>query len=118
MYAVSAASISAIVEKLKLQSPAYEILEEDVIDFSKPEKVTNEQLEKIQGTVDKINQTQMNIGQLEARKHQALHYIAGVNDELALIQGELQEQYGTYDVNIQDGVINYPSENGEADKKD
>ena len=84
----------------------------------KPEKVTDEQLLKIQGIVDKINQTQMNIGQLETRKHQALHYIAGVNDELSLTQNELSEQYGTNDINIQDGTINYLKENGEADKKD
>jgi len=89
---------------------------EKVVDL-KPEKVTEEQLQKIQNVVDRINQTQMNIGQLEARKHQALHYLAGVNDELGLIQNELMEAYGTNDVNIQDGSINYP-ENGEADKKD
>ena len=59
----------------------------------------------------------MNIVQLESRKHQALHYLAGVNDELALIQSELMEAYGTNDVNIQDGSINYPKENGEANKK-
>ena len=84
----------------------------------KPEKVTDEQLTKIQGIVDKINQTQMNIGQLESRKHQALHYIAGANDELSLLQNELMEQYGTNDINIQDGTIKYPTENGETDKKD
>ena len=27
------------------------------------------------------------------------------------------EAYGTNDVNIQDGSINYPKENGEANKK-
>ena len=84
----------------------------------KPEKVTEEQLTKIQNVVDRINQTQMNIGQLESRKHQALHYIAGVNDELSLMQNELVEQYGTNDINIQDGTIKYPEENGETDKKD
>jgi FtsZ-binding cell division protein ZapB len=84
----------------------------------KPEKVTKEQLEKIQSTVDRINQTQLNIGQLEARKHQALHFVAAYNDELKQVQDELQEQYGTFDVNIQDGVINYPKENGEVNKKD
>ena len=89
---------------------------EEVVDL-KPEKVTEEQLQKIQNVVVRINHTQMNIGQLEARKHQALHYLAGVNDELGLIQNELMEAYGTNDVNIQDGSINYP-ENGEADKKD
>ena len=81
----------------------------------KPEKVTDEQLKNIQTIVDKINNAQMNIGQLEARKHQILHMIAGTNDELALLQNKLQEEYGTNDVNIQDGTINYPKENGETD---
>ena len=90
----------------------------------KPEKVTDEQLKKIQSIVDRINQAQMSIGQLESRKHQLLHQIAGVNDELALTQNELQEQYGTNDINIMDGVINYenstpnPEDNGKTDKKD
>jgi hypothetical protein len=83
----------------------------------KPEKVTDEQLTKIQNLVNKVNQTQMDIGQLETRKHQALHFLAGVNDELTLLQEELKKEYKTDDVNIQTGVINYP-ENGEADKKD
>ena len=30
---------------------------------------------------------------------------------------EFEKEYGTFDINIQDGMINYP-ENGEADKKD
>ena len=83
----------------------------------KPEKVSGEHLKKIQNLVDKINQAQMNIGQLEARKHQILHVIAGSNDELAMLQDELQKEYGTNDINIQTGEINYP-ENGEADKED
>jgi hypothetical protein len=90
---------------------------EELVDL-KPEKVTDEQLQKIQGIVDKINQTQMNIGQLEARKHQALHFLAGTNDELGLIQNELIDAYGTNDINIQTGIINYPKENGEVNKKD
>ena len=84
----------------------------------KAEKVTEEQLQKIQTIVSKINQTQMDIGALEARKHQALHFIAGLNDELTLLQTELKTEYGTDDVDIQTGTINYPKENGEADKKD
>ena len=92
---------------------------EKVVDLKqKAEKVTEEQLKKIQSVVDRINQAQMNIGQLEARKHQLLHMIAGVNDELTLIQGELEKEYGTNDINIQDGTINYPKENGEINKED
>ena len=84
----------------------------------KAEKVTEEQLQKIQTIVSKVNQTQMDIGALEARKHQALHFIAGSNDELTLLQTELKTEYGTDDVDIQTGIINYPKENGKADKKD
>ena len=92
---------------------------EKVVDLTpKPEKVTDEQLAKIQSTVDRINRAQMDIGQLETRKHQALHFVAGVNDELTLIQNELNDQYGTFDVNIQTGEINYPPENGETNKED
>ena len=98
---------------------------EKVIDLTpKVENVTEEQLKKIQGIVDRINRTQMDVGQLESRKHQALHYMAKVNDELGLMQNELNEQYGTFDVDIQTGKINYPPENpnapdnGETDKKD
>ena len=92
---------------------------EKVVDLTpKAENVTEEQLKKIQSAVDRINRTQMDIGQMEARKHQALHFIAGVNDELTLIQNELNEQYGTFDVDIQSGKINYPSQNGETNKED
>jgi len=31
-----------------------------------------------------------------------------------VLQGEFEKDYGTYDVNIQDGTINYPKENGET----
>ena len=89
---------------------------EKVVDLKpKAEKVTEEQLKKIQDLVDRVNRTQMNIGQLESRKHQALHFLAGINDELTLMQEELKKDYGTNDINIQDGIINYPIENGQTD---
>ena len=91
---------------------------EKIVDLKpKAEKITEEQLKRVQGTVNAINRSQLDLGILESRKHQLLHMIAGVNDELTLIQGELEKEYGTNDINIQDGTINYP-ENGEANKKD
>ena len=91
---------------------------EEKIDLTpKTEKVSDEQLKKIQNVVDNINRSQMEIGQLEARKHQVLHYMSSVNEQLSVLQNELKDQYGTDDVNIQDGTIRYP-ENGETDKKD
>ena len=89
---------------------------EELVDL-KPEKVTASQLEKIQKAVSDINRAQMEVGRLETTKHNIMHQIAGLQDELKLIQDELEKDYGTVNVNIEDGTIQYP-ENGEADKKD
>ena len=84
----------------------------------RPEKITDEQLKKVQDTVNAMNRTQMEIGQLETRKHELVHNIAVVKDGLAALQSEFEKEYGTIDVNIQDGTINYPPDNGKTDKKD
>ena len=47
-----------------------------------------------------------------------MHGVAGLRDELTLLQNEFEKEYGTFDVNINDGTINYPKENGEVNKKD
>ena len=73
----------------------------------KPEKITDEQLKKVQETVNTMNRTQIEIGGMELRKHEVLHQLAGVKDELAELQDELKKEYGTVDVNINDGTINY-----------
>ena len=83
----------------------------------KPEKITDEQLKKVQDTVNNINRAQLEIGSMELKKHELMHNIAGLRDELTLLQGEFEKDYGTFDINIQDGKINYP-ENGETDKED
>ena len=91
---------------------------EKIVDLkSKPEKISDEQLKKVQEIINDINRTQIELGSMELRKHEAMHGIAGLKDELTLMQSEFEKEYGTYDVNIKDGTINYP-ENGEADKKD
>jgi len=91
---------------------------EKVVDLKpKVEKITTEQLQKVQDTVNKINKSQLQIGSIELQKHEMLHGIAGLRDELTLLQAEFEKEYGTFDINIQDGTINYP-DNGEADKKD
>ena len=90
-----------------------------VIDLKpKAEKITDEQLKRVQETVNNLNRSQMEVGQIETRKHELLHNIAGSRDELSKLQTEFQDEYGTFDVNIENGTINYPKENGEADKKD
>ena len=92
---------------------------EKVIDLTpKAEKITEEQLKKVQNSVNAINRAQLELGSMELRKHEMMHHIAGLRDELTLLQGEFEKEYGTFDINIQDGTINYPPENGETNKED
>ena len=92
---------------------------ENVIDLTpKAEKITDEQLKKLQEVISNLNRSQMEIGQLETRKHELLHNVAVLRDGLTLLQSEFKKEYGTIDINIQDGTINYPPDNGEVNKKD
>jgi len=83
----------------------------------KPEKITEDQLKRVQDTVSDINRFQMEIGSIETRKHNLLHNIAQLNDQLTLLRNEFDKEYGTTDINIETGEIKYP-ENGEVNKKD
>ena len=73
----------------------------------KPEKITDEQLKKVQDVINDINRAQLEIGSVELKKHEMMHQIAGLRDELTLLQTEFDKEYGTFDINIQDGTINY-----------
>ena len=84
----------------------------------KAEKITDEQLKSVQELVNNLNGSQMEIGQIETRKHELLHNVAVFRDKLTLLQSEFEKEYGTFDVDIQTGAISYPQENGEADKED
>ena len=52
----------------------------------KPEKITKEQLDKIQATVNNINRTKLEIGTLETRKHEMMHIMISFNEDLTLMQ--------------------------------
>ena len=46
-----------------------------------------------------------------------MHGVTILRGELEALQNELDKQYGTIDIDIKNGTINYP-ENGEVNKKD
>ena len=77
----------------------------------KPTKVTNEELNLLQDTVNTINKAQMQIGMFQTNIHQLLHHIAGKNDELVLMQSNFKDTYGSNDINIVDGTIKYNETN-------
>tara|TARA_R110001592_G_scaffold295117_1_gene565007 strand:+ start:743 stop:1024 length:282 start_codon:yes stop_codon:yes gene_type:complete len=69
--------------------------------------IKDEQLKELQQVVSAINKLQFDIGSMEVQKHNALHALFQGNDKLNKLQEAFKQQYGTNDVNIQDGTINY-----------
>tara|TARA_R100000734_G_C3292289_1_gene83966 strand:- start:94 stop:405 length:312 start_codon:yes stop_codon:yes gene_type:complete len=84
----------------------------------KPSKINKEELQSIQEIINRINRGQLDIGILETRKHGILHEITLDQQRLQKMQVEFEKEYGTSDINIQDGTINYLKENGKVNKKD
>ena len=90
---------------------------EKMVDLKpKAEKITDEQLQKVQSIVNTLNRAQLELGMMETKKHTLLHNIQTVQDQLTVLQSEFEEEYGTVNINIQTGEIDYTD--GEADKKD
>ena len=84
----------------------------------KPEKISDEQLKEVQAVINNINRAQIEIGNIETKKHNILHHVSRLQEKLGEMQVEFEKEYGTADVNIQDGTINYTKENGEVNKED
>ena len=80
------------------------------------EKITDQQLERMQKAVSGINRTKIELGSIEMQKHNILHTANELQSLLQGLQEEFQKDYGTTNVNIQDGSIKY-EEDGEANKK-
>ena len=79
---------------------------EKVVDL-KPTSITEDQLKSIQEVVSNINKIHMETGRLEAQKHVAMHSLSDQQNKLTEIQTELQKEYGTVNININSGEINY-----------
>tara|TARA_R100000995_G_scaffold54518_1_gene26749 strand:+ start:128 stop:409 length:282 start_codon:yes stop_codon:yes gene_type:complete len=73
----------------------------------KPTKISNDYLSKMQGIINNLNRAQMEIGSLETRKHAMLDHVVSFQGELAKMQDELKKEYGTDNINIHTGEINY-----------
>ena len=73
----------------------------------RPDKISEEQLGKMQNVVRAINEGQQKLGMLESQKHSLLHDVMQLQGVIGKIQKELKEEYGDIDVNISDGAIKY-----------
>ena len=73
----------------------------------KPTKISNEHLSKMQEIINNLNRGQMEIGSLETRKYGLLNQVALLQNDLGSLQEELSKEYGTVNINIHTGEINY-----------
>ena len=73
----------------------------------KASKITNDELNQVQSIINNINRAQLEIGNFESKKHNMLHHVVLLQEELSKVQVKLKESYGTDNINIQDGTINH-----------
>jgi hypothetical protein len=66
-------------------------------------KITDKQLEKLNGFVGAISQGQAQIGAIESQKHDLLHQLAQIQNELRGFQKDLEDEYGKISINTKDG---------------
>ena len=66
-------------------------------------KIKEEQLEKIRKQQEIINTLLSKIGYLETQKHGMLHEMVNINREVDVFKKELEEEYGSVNVDLQTG---------------
>ena len=84
---------------------------EKLVDLKpKADKISEEHLKEMQEIVNVINNMQFQIGQLEGQKHGLLHELGLSQKKILELQDVFSKEYGSYDVNIADGTINWPKD--------
>ena len=92
----------------------------------KPEKVDEQELARMQSSIKTIDQLTHEVGTIEVRKHALMKAMEAVQQRIEAFRNELHNKYGTDNITISDGTINYPKENpqpnpeenGKTNKKD
>jgi hypothetical protein len=77
----------------------------------KVKSLTSDELTTVQNYVTATNQTQMQIGGLEAQKHELIQQMTMIRSQLQKVQNELQEKYGDVSINLSDGTLTENADN-------
>mgnify|MGYP001277794928 CR=1 FL=1 len=72
---------------------------------SETKKISEKHLTELQGHVNKINQAQLQLGQLTSQKYGVLNAIPQLQTQLKTFQDKMEEVYGKVSINIQDGTF-------------
>ena len=93
---------------------------EEVIDLSKPEKITDAELNTLQATIRTMDRLTADVGRLEVQKYSIMRAMDKTQETIETLRTDFMASYGTDNVNIQTGEIAYtpetptPQENGEV----
>ena len=79
------------------------------------EKVSEAHLEQIRNAVNSLIKLYFNIGQVESQNSILLDNVSLAKKHISDLQNILETEYGSFDVNLEDGAINWPKE--EKDEK-
>ena len=74
-------------------------------------KITEDQLNKIHDFQKEIRTLLVDVGVKEAEKHASLHKLAEVNKSLEEFKKELEDEYGSVNINLEDGTYEVIKEN-------
>ena len=77
------------------------------------EKVTAEELTALNEKINAMNKLQIQIGGLEAHKHDMLTALSTINTDMQGLQKALEAKYGSVNIDLATGEITYVSDNQE-----
>tara|TARA_R110000772_G_scaffold92437_1_gene189296 strand:- start:298 stop:558 length:261 start_codon:yes stop_codon:yes gene_type:complete len=83
------------------------------IKLNQMNKIKEDQLVKIKDHQEKVSKCLLDIGFVESKKHALLHDFAGINKELELFKQELEQEYGSVNINLEDGTFEKIKKDGE-----
>jgi len=85
---------------------------------ARAEKITEEQLKELRSVAANLNRAQMDIGQIELRKHEALHAVLQMQVVIEEMRKNFIKEYGSDNIDMSDGTIKYnENDTDKADKK-
>ncbi len=77
--------------------------------------ITAEELKQVKEQQSELGTVVNQIGQLEANKHSLLHKIAGINERIEDTKKQLEEKYGSININLEDGTYTEIEKEDEGD---
>ena len=92
-------------------------MEEIVDSATQPEKITQEELNKLQVPIRTMDRLTSDIGRIELQKQSILASVQDVQKQIQDLRDNFLKIYGTDNVNIRTGELAYPNEekeNGEV----